>query len=295
MHDAINDNPVEAGPEGDVTRLIRLEQIDRDLFRNRFSEYERNDHLYGGQVLSQALAAAAGTTEGRICHSLHGYFLRAGSARRRVIFRVERTRDGGRFSTRRVVAEQNGTPIFHMECSFHIVEPGFEHHAPMPPGVPMPEDLPDRATLAETLRPRAPEMAAILGQFNLIDSRFIDPAQLLEPRPDARMQMWVRLPSAGGLADPVPHQQLLAYLSDFWLSSVGLAPHRPERLHGRLFVASLDHALWFHHPHDSSEWLLFDCDSPFAGHGRGLARGLLFNRAGLLVASTMQEALLRRG
>jgi acyl-CoA thioesterase II len=291
----IKDYPVEGSPDGDATRLPTLERLDRDLFRSRFSEIDRNDHLFGGQVLAQSLAAAGATVAGRTGHSLHGYFLRAGSAGQRVIFRVERTRDGGSFSTRRVVAEQNGTPIFHMECSFHQGEPGYSHQEPAPLDVPPPEAVADAATVADWMEGRAaPELAAGLRRFRLMDLRLIDHELLVNPILPARRRFWLRVPSAASTDDPLIHQQLLAYLSDYWLAGTALVPH-PVRFGGpELFMASLDHALWFHRPHRADEWLLYDCDSPWAGEGRGLSRGLLFNREGNLVASVMQEVLLRR-
>lgn len=289
-----NDYPVEGSADGDATRLLRLERLDRDLFRSRFSEVDRNDHLFGGQVLAQSLAAASATVADRMGHSLHGHFLRAGSAGQRVIFRVERTRDGGSFSTRRVVAEQNGTSIFQMECSFHLGEPGFSHQEPAPSTVPPPEALPDATTVADWIGRRAsPELASGLRRFRLIELRVVDHELLDTPTSPARRRFWLRVPSAGFTDDPLIHQQLLAYLSDYWLAGTALVPH-PVRIAGpKLFVASLNHALWFHRPHRADEWLLYDCDSPWAGSGRGLCRGLLFDRGGSLVASATQEVLLR--
>ena len=294
MDDASTDDPVEGPPAGDATRLLLLERLDHDLLRNRFSAFERNDHIFGGQVLAQALAAASATIEGRTAHSLHGYFLRAGSARQRVTFHVERSRDGGRFSTRRVVATQNGLPIFHLDCSFHAAEPGFAHQKPMPPDVPAPETLPTLAEVADLLGDRIAEnVARTLRGSRLIEARLVDPEQLARQDLPARRRCWLRVPSAAGAGDPRVHQQLLAYLSDLLLAGSILIPH-PVRMGGAaLFVASLDHALWFHAPHRADDWILYDCDSPWAGGGRGLARGLLYNRDGALVASVAQEALIR--
>lgn len=294
MTERNHDNPPEGGPEGDATRLVALEELDTDLFRNRFSEYERNDHLFGGQVMAQSLAAATATIEAGVAHSLHGYFLRAGSAGQRIIFNVERTRDGRSFATRRVVAVQSGIPIFHLECSFHRGEPGFDHQEPPPLDVPQPDDLPTMAEAADMMADRLPgSTVRILKHLRLIEARPVDPEQLLRQDRPARRRFWVRVPSAANSADPTVHQQLLAYLSDYWLAGTTLVPH-PVRMAGpELFMASLDHAMWFHSPHRVDDWLLYDCDSPQAGNGRGLARGALYTRAGDLIASTAQEALMR--
>lgn len=294
MPDALQKYPAEGGPGGDATRLVLLDQLDRDLFRSRFSEYERSDHLFGGQVMAQALAAATATIEGASAHSIHGYFLRAGSASQRVIFHVERTRDGRSFATRRVIAVQNSVPIFHMECSFHNGEPGVAHHEPIPLDLPPPEASPTLSEAAQLMGDRLdPDVARVLGYPRLIEGRLLDPEQLVRADHPARRRLWVRVPSAANSTDPGVQQQMLAFLSDYWLAGVALVPH-PIRMSGpKLFMASLDHALWLHEPHRADEWLLYDCDSPWAGKGRGLARGSLYARDGRLVASVAQEALIR--
>lgn len=291
----MNDNPVEGSPHGDAGLIVALDRLDRDLYRNRFSEFEPNDHLFGGQVLAQSLAAASDTVErNRSVHSLHGYFLRAGSAGQRVIFHVDRTRDGGRFSTRRVVAAQDGVPIFHMECSFHNVEPSFAHQSFSPPDVPPPEDLHDLSGVADMLGSRLPEyIAKAFRYFRVVEMRLTDPEQMIREELPARRRFWLRIPSASTIEEPLVHQQLLAYMSDFWLSGTALVPH-PIRMSGPdLFMTSLDHAFWLHRPHRVDDWLLYDCDSPHAGDGRGLIRGQMFDRDGRLVASVAQEALIR--
>ncbi|MCP3731257.1 acyl-CoA thioesterase II [Sphingomonas sp. MG17] len=292
---------VEGGPEGQAERIVELERLDTNLYRNRFSAYARNDHLFGGQVLAQALAAASATVDAPP-HSLHGYFLRAGSARRPVIFQVERTRDGRSFSTRRVVALQDAQPIFHMECSFHGEEAGFEHQSTMPPGLTDPDQLPTIREAIELYRRQNPDRYArsaderieMILAFNLIEIRLADPTSLFTPETPATRKLWIRVPSASGIEDPAVHLQLLAYLSDYWLSATVLVPH-PIRLGGSdLFMTSLDHAMWFHRPARVDEWLLYDTDSPSASNATGLARGTIYDRSGRLVASVAQEALIRR-
>ncbi|MFN7175261.1 MAG: acyl-CoA thioesterase [Thermaurantiacus sp.] len=277
-------------------QLLALERLDRDLFRNRFNQKNANDALFGGQVLAQALTAATHTVAPeRGVHSLHGYFLRAGRAGSAVIYSVDRTRDGGRFSTRRVIAVQEGEPIFHMECGFHGVEEGFAHQASLDPEVPAPDALLDLAGLAEAWADRLPDWlrARWLAPERPIEVKPVEPELFLRTPEVARRRMWVRLPSGATATSQAEHACLLAYLSDYWLAGTAALPHTLPMPGPRLFMASLDHAMWFHRPARVDDWLLFDTESPSAQAGRGLARGLLFARDGTLVATTAQEALLR--
>ncbi len=286
--------PQEIAGEGDATQLVKLTSTSKDCFTNLYSESFRNNHLFGGQVVAQALAAAATTVEGRHCHSMHAYFLRAGSASASVSFEVDRTRDGGRFSTRRVVALQNDVPILHLECSFHFGERGLEHQVPSSVPVPEPETIPDITALDPDK-----DQAALWGiiqnvqTFPLLDIRIVDQELLLQPNPDANRRLWIRVPSAVNSDDPAVHQQLVAYISDFMLAGVALLPHPVKYRWPRTFMASLDHAIWFHRPCRVDDWLLYDCDSPSTGDGRGIVRGQIKDRTGRLIATVMQEALLR--
>ncbi len=276
--------------------LLALERLDRDLFRNRFNQKNANESLFGGQVLAQALTAATHTiVPERMVHSLHGYFLRAGRAASAVIYSVDRTRDGGRFSTRRVIAVQEGEPIFHMECGFHAHEEGFDHQAALPAGVPGPEALHDLPGLAEAWADRLPGWLRARWQApeRPIEVKPVEPELFLRPAAEARRRMWVRLPSGASATGPAEHACLLAYLSDYWLAGTAALPHALPMPGPALFMASLDHAMWFHRPARVDDWLLFDTESPSAQAGRGLARGLLFARDGTLVATAAQEALLR--
>jgi acyl-CoA thioesterase-2 len=276
--------------------LLALERLDRDLFRNRFNQKNSNDALFGGQVLAQALTAATHTiAEDRGIHSLHGYFLRAGRAGSHVIYSVDRTRDGGRFSTRRVIAIQEGEPIFHMECGFHAHEDGFAHQTPLPDGLPGPDTLLDLPGLAEAWADRLPDWLRKRWQApeRPIDVKPVEPELFLAQPTAARRRMWVRLPSGATAPGPAEHACLLAYLSDYWLAGTAALPHMLPMPGPGLFMASLDHAMWFHRPARVDHWLLFDTESPSAQAGRGLARGLLYALDGTLVASTAQEALLR--
>jgi acyl-CoA thioesterase-2 len=286
--------PLEGGI--DVTALLTLDDLGNDVFASRFSRPVLTDALYGGQVLGQSLAAATATVEGRSVHSLHGYFLRGGTDAVPVIFRVDRTREGGHFSTRRVVALQDEIPIFHMECSFRTEEPGYAHQATAPQ-VPPPEDLEDIEAIAAAGDPTLPPISDERGfRIGSIRVRPVAGKDVYLRTAETRRQIWLSVPGAAATDDPAMHRNILAYLSDCFLASTPLMPHtvpipftNPD-----LFIASIDHALWFHHPARTDDWLLYDLESPFAGGGSGLARGQIFDRAGRLIASSAQEALYRR-
>jgi len=282
--------------------LLALERLDRDLFRNTLNQRNMNDSLFGGQVLAQALTAACATfpetgAGARGVHSLHGYFLRAGRAHTHVVYQVERTRDGDRFSTRRVTAIQQGEPIFHMECGFHAEEEGFEHQQPMRDDIPDPDKLLDLGELAAAWADRLPPW--LLERWSQrdkpIDVKPVNPERFLDTGNGeaARRALWIRVPSGATARTAAEQACLLAYLSDYWLSGTAALPHAMPMPSPSLFMASLDHAMWFHRPALVQDWLLFDTDSPSAQNGRGLARGMLFDRGGALVASTAQETLLR--
>jgi acyl-CoA thioesterase II len=279
---------------GDIGGLLELETLDDNLFRNRVNDINMNGALYGGQVLSQSLHAAIRTVEGRPVNSLHGYFLRAGDGRRPVIYGVERTRDGGRFSTRRVTATQKGVPIFHMEASFHAGDEGAQHAAPLMLDAPDPDTLATLGELAEQLGDKlhAP-LQSRLRNFRTLEIKPTDPERQLLRRSDvARNSFWIRVPSAAG-GDQAIQTCALTYASDSWLGAAARMVHdAPGRIDG-LQLASLDHAMWFHAPIRADDWVLYETDSPWGGQGRGLARGTLYDRSGQLIASTAQEVLMR--
>jgi acyl-CoA thioesterase-2 len=281
-----------------VPALLQLERLDRDLFMNRLNQRNANGALFGGQVLAQALTAATHTVEDvegdRGVHSLHGYFLRAGRADQRVIYQVDRTRDGGRFSTRRVIAIQQGEPIFHMECGFHALEEGFSHQTGLP-HVPGPEALQSLPQLADAMADRIPDWLRDRwrGPDWPIEVRPVDPESFLagDDRAPERA-IWMRMASGAG-AEAGAQAALLTYVSDYWLAGTAAIPHTLPMPSPTLFMASLDHAMWFHRPARVDDWLLFSCESPSAQAGRGLSRALVHAADGTLVASVAQEALLR--
>lgn len=278
----------------DLITLLGLERLDRDAFRGASQDLGWGA-IFGGQVLGQALAAAAQTVPvERPVHSLHAYFLRAGDLRRPILYQVERLRDGHSFATRRVVALQEGQAIFSLAASFHADEPGFDHHAAMP-DVPGPDGLLSEQQLAAQLGERIPPALRPLAQgLRPIELRPVVPRDPLSPKPaPPQRHVWVRaidqLPD-----DPALHRYLLAYASDFSLLGTSLDPHGASWLTPGMQMASLDHAMWFHRPFRLDDWLLYAIDSPSASHALGLVRGQFFDRAGRLVASVAQEGLIRR-
>jgi acyl-CoA thioesterase-2 len=278
----------------DLLALLELEPIEENLFRGRSQDLGFRQ-LFGGQVLGQALSAASKTLEPqRQVHSLHGYFLRPGDASLPVVYTVDRVRDGGSFSTRRVVAIQKGQPIFTMMASFQSEEPGVSHQAAMP-SVPGPEGLPTDIELLRRHADRIPERVRdkFLGDKPIEMRPVTDRDPFAPPPTEPVKYVWFR--AHGELPeDPQVHKYLLAYASDFNLISTAMLPHGLSVLHPGLQLASLDHALWFHGHLRMNDWLLYAMESPWAGNARGLSHGRIFTRDGRLVASTTQEGLIRQ-
>ncbi|BBD79605.1 acyl-CoA thioesterase [Aerosticca soli] len=273
--------------------LLQLERLEDNLFRGQSRDIG-TPFVFGGQVLGQALSAAQQTVDpARAAHSLHAYFLRAGDVQAPIVYNVERTRDGGSFSSRRVVAIQHGRPILDGAISFQIEEHGLEHQTAMP-AVPMPEELSPLAPIpAEKLAALPEKVQRWLGRDLPIEFREVQPMDRLAPekRPPAQY-IWFRL--AAPIEDtPALHRALLAYASDFNLIGTATLPHGISLATHHMQMASLDHALWFHRPFRMDEWLLYACDSPTAQGARGFARGQVFTRDGRLVASSAQEGLIR--
>ncbi len=278
----------------ELLRTLDLEVIETNLFRGSSPDvgWQR---VFGGQVICQALMAAHKTiAAGRTAHSLHGYFMRPGDPKIPIVYDVIRDRDGGSFSTRRVVAIQHGAPIFSMTLSFHASEAGFEHAATMP-DVPMPETLmSEKQMVAASAHLMPDNMRRYFGRDRPIELRPCDPSHYLKPEIDHRGQhnVWIR--AAGPLPDdPALHQGVLAYASDMTLLDTALVPHGRNIFDQELMLASLDHALWFHRPFRMDEWLLYAQDTPSASGARGFTRGQIFTREGRLVASAAQEGLIR--
>lgn len=281
-----------ATPVDQLIRLLDLEPIEVNIFRG-ISPQDRSQRVFGGQVLGQALVAATRTVEGRLCHSLHAYFLRPGDPKVPILYEVDRSRDGNSFSSRRVVAIQHGRPIFHMSVSFQVEEPGLEHQID-PPDVPPPEDLPSEDDFRRNIADRVPpQYREHFLRRRPIELRPIDRADIFHPEKRPPYQsVWVR--ATGPLPDDIALQQcVLAYASDMTLLDTALIPHGISWFSDEIQMASLDHAMWFHRRFRADEWLLYVQDSPSASGARGFNRGLIYTRDGRLVASVAQEGLLR--
>jgi acyl-CoA thioesterase II len=277
----------------DLVDLLDLEELELNIFRGRNRDIG-SGRVFGGQVLAQALVAAGRTVEaGRAAHSMHGYFILPGDLAAPIVYFVDRLRDGGSFTTRSVTAIQHGQAIFHLSASFHVAEPGLEHQADMP-DVPPPEELARELDLVRGMADRIPErLRTVYTQDRPIDFRPVLP---LDPfRPEVRepaKHVWLR--AEGRLSDrPLEHQSVLAYASDFGLLATALQPHARTVFQPTMQAATLDHALWLHRPFRMDEWLLYTMDSPAAAGSRGFTRGSLYTRDGVLVASVVQEGLIR--
>ena len=276
----------------DLITLLKLERIEKNIFRGDSRDIG-SAQVFGGQVVGQALSAAQNTVEGRAAHSLHAYFLRRGDMDAPIIYDVDRSRDGGSFSNRRVVAIQHGRPILNLAASFQVPENGLEHRADMP-DVPPPEGLKDLTEVAADVLENIPtKLRRFMTAKRPFEFRPVDPVSLDERGElPPKKQVWIRavdrLPD-----DQALHQNLLAYVSDFELLATSTLPHGLSLTRQNVMMASLDHALWFHRQFRMDEWLLYSMDSPNASGARGFTRGQLFTEEGVLVASTSQEGLVR--
>jgi acyl-CoA thioesterase-2 len=280
-------------PLNELLTLLQLEQLDLKLFKGK-SEHLGFPQVYGGQVIGQALSAARYTVDNsRTVHSFHSYFLRPGDPEKSIIYDVENLRDGRSFSTRRIKAIQNGRPIFYLTASYHGDEPGFEHQSQMP-DIAGPENFQSESQLAESIKDIIPP--AIQKLFcgeKPIEVRPVNIVNPLAPHKTApTQQLWIK--ANGTLPDnQLIHQYLLAYASDWGFLPTALHPHQVSLLTPNFQVATIDHSMWFHRPFKMDEWLLYSIESTNASGSRGLVRGQIFNQQGQLVASTMQEGLMR--
>lgn len=272
----------------DLIALLQLERIEENIFRGESRDIG-SAQVFGGQVLGQALSAAQHTVDERVVHSLHAYFLRRGDMQAPIVYEVDRARDGGSFSSRRVVAIQHGRPILNLAASFQAPEQGLEHQAKMP-AIAGPEECDDILDAESELLQKMPEkMRRHMAARRAFELR---PVAQQHERGAATKNIWLRavdkLPDNGAL-----HRNLLAYASDYELLGAAAIPHDLSFEKGGVIMASLDHALWFHREVRIDEWLLYSIESPNASGARGFARGQFFNVAGDLLASTAQEGLIR--
>lgn len=274
-----------------LVALLDLEAIEVNVFRGTQPD-ERRQRVFGGQVAGQALVAAARTVDPEHgVHSLHAYFLRPGDPSIPILYEVDRIRDGRSFTTRRVVAVQHGKAIFNLQASFHVPEEGFEYQEPFPEGVPGPGSLPDFKT---RLAPWAEQLGDWYERPRPIDLRYVDwvPPERTNHHLRPHQRVWMR---ADGFLpdDPVLHACLLTYASDFTLLDTTLLPHGITWFDAAVMGASLDHAMWFHRSFRADEWLLYDQRAASTSGARGLAYGSVFTEDGRMVASVVQEGLIR--
>ena len=287
-----------AGKTSAVTNLLTildLERLEQNLFRG-VSPRDGWQRVYGGQVLGQALVAAVRTVpEERVAHSMHAYFLLPGDPAVPIIYEVERLRDGGSFTTRRVKGIQHGKAMFAMSVSFQKAEPGLDHQSTMP-AVPMPEDLPSEKQLVRKFEGDIPEdIRNYWSRERPIEMRPVDISRYFERRKGAAPEQAIWMRATGSLPDAFSlHQCVLAYASDFTLLDTALIAHGKLMFDPDMQMASLDHGLWFHRPFRADDWLLYVQDSPSGQHGRGICRGSVYTKAGMLVATVVQEGLIRQ-
>ncbi|TGT82693.1 MULTISPECIES: acyl-CoA thioesterase II [unclassified Mesorhizobium] len=277
----------------ELLRILDLERLEHNLYRGRSPQVEWQ-RVFGGQTIAQALVAAQRTVEqDRFVHSLHGYFMRPGDIKVPIIYEVDRIRDGGSFTTRRVLAIQHGQAIFSLEASFQVDEKGLEHQFALPDDVPPPEGLKTQRQLLETAD-RVPEAVRRFWarerplELRPVNLQHYESRDKLPPR----QNVWIRL------AGPVPDDRalqsvLLAYLSDMTLLDTSTFAHGRGLFDPDIQAASLDHSMWFHRPHSLDGWLLYAQDSPSSSGSRGFSRGTLYARDGTLIASMAQEGLIR--
>lgn len=269
-------NCCQETPLEELIRLLDIEQIEENLFRARHPS-GRTHRLFGGQIIAQSLAAAVRTVApGRQVHSMHAFFLRPGDPAIPAVIDVERIRDGGSFTTRRIVVIQKGEAIFNMDASFQVEEAGLHHAFAMPDlKPPREEDIPDAIR-------HAPFVSFAVDYKKML-------AEVPQP---PRRSIWLR--ANGPVPDsPLLHSALLAYESDSALLSTSRLPHRGSYERSRMQMASLDHAMWFHAPIRVDQWLLYHMESPNSSGARGYNRGTIYTADGKLIASCMQEGLMR--
>ena len=275
----------------ELLQLLDLERLEDNLYRGQSHDIG-SPQVFGGQVLGQALVAASRTVEERLVHSLHAYFLRRGDVNAPIVFEVDRSRDGGSFTSRRVVAIQHGQPILTMSASFHLTESGIDHQAPMPEAPP-PEGLRDLGDINAEILDQVPERVRFYFRHQRpFEFRPVNPPNYTDPVKSAPVkQVWFR--ALDHLPDDQPlHRCLQAYVSDYHILETATQPHGFSFLH--LQMASIDHAIWFHRDVRADDWLLYVIDSPSASGARGFGRGAIYSRDGILVASVAQEGLIRR-
>lgn len=277
----------------ELIELLKLEKLSDSVFlgQNYQAPWKR---VFGGQVLAQALSAAQQTVDPeRIAHSLHAYFLLAGDISIPIVFEVEKIRDGGSFSTRRVVAKQNGIAIFFISISFQKIQKGYDHQIDMP-NVAGPDNLPSDLETVNKFKLFVPDHIFQVIQERPFEFRMVEPVSLFDFKKKLPFRNFWFKANETFEADLNIHQRLLTYVSDYNLLTTATLPHTKGPLPSNdLFMASLDHGMWFHRDFKIDDWLLYAMDSPSASNARGFTRGNIFTQEGKLVASVVQEGLMR--
>ena len=273
-----------------LLKYLEVEAVDKYLFIGKSPKFPAR--IFGGQVLAQSLNASIRTVpDDRVAHSMHGYFLRPGDPSKQIVYEVDPIRDGRSFTTRRVVAKQDGRAIFNTAVSFQTAEEGLSHQSSMP-DVPPPESLTSEQKELRALAKKNPG-AVPFPVDGPIERRRVFPRDRSNPQPQEPVEhIWFKI--KGDLGDDLRrHQTMLAYMSDFGLLGTALYPHAIGPNSKHLQAASLDHALWFHRPFKLDDYFLYSMDSPNSSAGRGFSRGSFYTRDGLLIASSAQEVLVR--
>lgn len=279
----------------ELLKLLILEDVGNNCFKGTSTDIG-SLNVFGGQVLAQSLNAACRTlSKQRVLHSLHSYFLEPGDLKLPITYSVEKIRDGGSFSTRCVTAFQNKKRMFILSCSFHKREKGYEHQMPMKVNVKQPEELLSWSCIAEQYGVFIPrKMKHFLGIERPIEFK---PVQLINPliKEDLPpvMDVWFKLKGSRENIELSLKQQILAYISDYNILTACLYPNASKAHFGNTQMASLDHAMWFYRDFDFSDWMLFSIDSPNSFGARGFSRGNMYTRNGKLIASIVQEGLMR--
>lgn len=287
-----------SGPGWDQSDLSVLLTLDRQadgVLCSPHAETNINGALFGGQLIGQAISAAGeGLPDELMAHTLQLNFLTAGATTQPMRYEVRRLMSGRNFTVQQVLGTQGERIVVSANVSFHRPEPGPDFQLPMPTGIPDPESLPSMREVMERNDHRLPNTAAKrLGTSRTLDLRPLDAESFVFERDlSATFRYWVK-PRQALPVRPRLHQATLGYISDYWFPLTALAPCLDNKIGSGLYVASLNHTLWFHRPVQADDWLFFDAVSPSSSSSRGLTTGRIYNRAGVLVATVAQESLFR--
>lgn len=275
----------------DLPALLTLEACGEHRFRSRYCDANTNRRAFGGQLLGQALWAAAQTVTELRPHAMQVLFLRGAAVDRPLDYEVEALLDGRRYAMRQVRGSQNGAASINAQVSFQRPSESPNQHAGhFDPAIPGPEGLLDLAQLDQHYREKLSSYGIRIPYKPCLDTRFVDGEQQLFQAGSTKARYWMKLRTPLP-DDPLLHEAAFAYLSDYFLPQSSIAPHYAMAELGGVYIASLNHCIWFHAPCRADEWLLFDSHSPWAGNDRGLSQAQVYDRSGRLVASLTQECV----